>query len=280
MATVQQTPTKRRKKRRRKRRQRKSNGRARPFVVPQSPPAVFSFAETDEVLAESLRRALNTIWFAYQPIVDPDFQIMGHEALLRSREPGLETALPLLESARRRGHSDDLLIQMWTQAPEPFGDGGLEHVWLFMNVEPNELSLFAELARSGPLRHLADRIVLEVSERAGLRAPDGITAAATTLKDMGFRIAVDDFGGAFTSIDTFARLEPNLIKLDGGLIRGVERCRHRQLYLQKMLEMCDDLGVLTVAEQVETRAEFETLRDLGCHYLQGFFVGRPEPLGS
>jgi len=231
------------------------------------------------VLAASLRRALNTLWFAYQPIVDAHFQIVGYEAFLRSQEPGLSTALPLLESARRQGLSDDLLLQMWRQAPAPFGPDGLEDTWLFMNVEPGELALFRDLARSGPLQHLAHRIVLEVTERASLRDRPDMVTVGRELKDMGFRIAVDDFGGAFSGIDTFAALEPEYVKLDGGLIRGLDRSRHRRLYIQKILEMCGDLDAKVVAEQVETPAEFDCLRDLGCHYLQGFFAGRPEPLG-
>ena len=250
-------------------------------AVPERPQLDQAPGPTDPalILEASLRRALNTLWFAYQPIVDAGFQIVGYEALLRSQEPGLDTALPLLESARRQGLSDDLLLQMWTQAPGPFGPGGLEDTWLFMNVEPGELVLFRDLARSGPLRHLAHRIVLEITERASLRDRVGMADASRDLRSMGFRIAVDDFGGAFSGIDTFAAVEPALIKLDGGLIRGVDRSAHRRLYVRKVLEMCQELGVEVVAEQVETPAEFDCLRDLGCHYLQGFFAGRPEPLG-
>lgn len=245
-------------------------------VLPAPPPAA---ADPAAALAASFRRALHGLWFAYQPVVDGRFQIVGYEALLRSHEPGIDTARPLLETARRLERSDDLLLQMWNHAPEPFGPGGLDRAWLFMNVEPAELVVFRDLARGGPLRAMADRIVVEVTERAAVLPHSGMQHAAEDLRSMGFRIAIDDFGGAWTGIATFAALQPDLVKLDGALIRGIDKSRHRRLYVRKMLEMCDELGARVVAEEVETPTEFETLRELGCHYLQGFHVGRPEALG-
>ncbi|MEZ4417923.1 MAG: EAL domain-containing protein [Gemmatimonadota bacterium] len=246
-------------------------------VQPATPQAALDPAAA---LAASFRRALDGIWFAYQPVVDSRFQIVGYEALLRSEEQGLHTALPLLDTARRLERSDDLLLQMWTQAPQPFGPGGLDSEWLFMNVEPSELVVFRDLARGGPFRALAPRIVIEITERAALLPHAGLDRAAVDLKAMGFRVAIDDFGGAYTGIATFAALEPDLIKLDGQLIRGIDRSRHRQLYVRKLLEMCDELGTKVVAEEVETPAEFEALCDVGCQYLQGFYVGRPEALAA
>ncbi len=95
------------------------------------------------------------------------------------------------------------------------------------------------------------------------------------LRELGFRIAVDDLGAGYAGLSSFALLEPDIVKLDMTLVRDVDRSSVKQKLVASMASLCRDMGLLTVAEGVETQAERDTLIHLGCDLLQGFYFARP-----
>jgi EAL domain-containing protein (putative c-di-GMP-specific phosphodiesterase class I) len=146
---------------------------------------------------------------------------------------------------------------------------------LFVNVHALELT-DADLYRaSAPLSARAAAVVLEVTERTSFERVPDLRARIKGLRDLGYRIAVDDLGAGYAGLTSFAALEPDVVKLDMALVRGVDREPIKHRLVGSMTRLCRDLGILVVAEGVETTAEKEALLDLGCDLLQGYLFGRP-----
>ena len=228
-----------------------------------------------EGLENQFRRAVDTIWFAYQPIIDSNWTIVGFEALLRCEESGLRGPLEFLSAAEQLGYVDELAGTIRELAPAPLLD---RSELLFMNIDPSQLRSEAYFARNDALVAMGDRVVLEITERASMQTILGFEEKIWKLKESGFKIAVDDLGAGYSGLTTFAQLEPEFVKLDGALIRGVQRSERKKMVIGSMANLCVELGIGVVAEGVETQEEFEVLRELGCTYSQCFFVGRPAPL--
>jgi EAL domain-containing protein (putative c-di-GMP-specific phosphodiesterase class I) len=122
--------------------------------------------------------------------------------------------------------------------------------------------------------------VLEVTERGRIDAVSDLNARIERLRALGYRIAVDDFGAGYAALNSFASLHPDVAKIDMALVRGVDRDPYRRTLVASVNAMCRDLGILVVAEGIETEAERATLVDLGCDLLQGFLIGMPAPVSG
>lgn len=228
-----------------------------------------------QAMEDRIDRALDTMWFAYQPIIDADWSIVGYEALLRNEDPVLRSPVELIDTARRAERHQELAKAIWKKAPTAL-DQLPPGQKLFMNVDPEQLALIRDLASHGPLATAAERIVLEVAESAARGDSSSFVRDVEALKDLGFTLAVDDLGAAYSGLFAFAQLDPEYVKLDGALIRNVNANDRRRRLLEDLIALCGELDVTVVAEGVETRKEFEALQELGCHLFQGFFVGRPD----
>jgi EAL domain-containing protein (putative c-di-GMP-specific phosphodiesterase class I) len=116
-----------------------------------------------------------------------------------------------------------------------------------------------------------DRIVIEITERSALIDPQLARRHVLRLKELGFRVALDEFASGYCSPMSLVRLPVNRIKIDVSLIREVGRCPRAAVVLRGIVE----LGRQTVAEGAESRLQLAFLRDLGCQLAQGHFIGRP-----
>jgi EAL domain-containing protein (putative c-di-GMP-specific phosphodiesterase class I) len=92
---------------------------------------------------------------------------------------------------------------------------------------------------------------------------------------MGFRIALDDLGAGYAGLTSFTQLEPEFVKLDMELIRGIHQHEMKRKIVRSMVELCHDMGKCIVAEGVETLEECRAIVDLGCDLLQGYFLAKP-----
>ena len=228
-------------------------------------------------LHTSFDRALETLSIVFQPIVDRrSRKTAGFEALMRSREPSIPTPGAMLEAAERLGRIHEVgrrVRELATAAFRPPSDDML----LFVNLHPADL-LDADLYnRNAPLSKLADHVILEITERTAL---DDITESkhrATELRHRGFRIAIDDLGAGYAGLTSFATLEPEVVKLDMSLIRGIESSPVKRHVVESMTKLCRDLDMKVVAEGIETVQELGVIIDIGCDFLQGYLLGRPGP---
>jgi EAL domain-containing protein (putative c-di-GMP-specific phosphodiesterase class I) len=223
----------------------------------------------------SFERALDAIWIAFQPIVRvSDHSIFGYEALLRSEEPSLTEPEPILRAAERLGALSRLGRTIRNRAAEPMSDAHGSNT-LFVNLHPQDL-LDPDLHdEQSALARISHRVVLEITERASISDIDNVHGRIRDLRDLGFRIAVDDLGAGYAGLNSFALLEPEFVKLDMTLIRDVDRVTVKQKLVRSMTSLCKDMGMLVVAEGIETRAERDTLVDLGCDLFQGYLFARP-----
>jgi EAL domain-containing protein (putative c-di-GMP-specific phosphodiesterase class I) len=94
---------------------------------------------------------------------------------------------------------------------------------------------------------------------------------------MGYRLAVDDLGAGYAGLTWFTQLEPEVVKLDMSLIRGIDSEPTKQKLARSMASLCHDLGILVIGEGVETAAEQKGLVTAGLDLLQGYFFARPGP---
>jgi EAL domain-containing protein (putative c-di-GMP-specific phosphodiesterase class I) len=225
-------------------------------------------------LEEAFVRALQGLWMAYQPIVRSDGTIFGHEALLRSDLKALPNPGAMFDAAERLGRVHDLGRAVRMRAAASIeGPGGPD---LFVNVHALELIDADLYASSAALSARARTVILEVTERSSFERVPELRARIKSLRELGYRIAVDDLGAGYAGLTSFAALEPEVVKLDMALVRGVDHEPIKRRLVGSMARLCRDLGILVVAEGIETPAEREVLVDLGCDLLQGYLIGRPE----
>jgi EAL domain-containing protein (putative c-di-GMP-specific phosphodiesterase class I) len=226
-------------------------------------------------LEASFERALQQLWVAYQPIVDAKtHEVYGYEALMRSTEPSLPHPGAMLDAAERLGTLDVLGRTVRNLAVMPMMEAPERGV-LFVNLHVADLLDPTLASQSSPLSKIADRVVLEITERASLDEVKDARTRVATLRDMGFRIAVDDMGAGYAGLTSFALLEPEIIKLDMSLVRDVHLSGTKRKIIRSMTSLAKDMGMMVVAEGVETLAERDILVQLGCDLLQGFFLARP-----
>jgi EAL domain-containing protein (putative c-di-GMP-specific phosphodiesterase class I) len=220
---------------------------------------------------------VNLMWMAFQPIVAwRERRVFGYEALLRSNEPLMKNPAELLDAAERLGRLDELgravraKVAVAAEARECAG------AMLFVNLHSSDLNDEELYSPKAPLSKIADRVVLEVTERASLHTVPNVAGSVQKLKAMGFQIAVDDLGAGYAGLSSFTQLEPGVAKLDMSLVRGVDADPRRQNIVRSMKTLCDDLGVQVVAEGVETAEERDMLAELGCDLFQGYLFARPQ----
>jgi EAL domain-containing protein (putative c-di-GMP-specific phosphodiesterase class I)/CheY-like chemotaxis protein len=225
----------------------------------------------------TLDEALRDCWLAAQPIVRATGgSVFAHELLLRSRAPRLATPGAVFDAAERLGRVREVgrVVRRLAAAVPAAG------CCLFINVHPLELADEELYSAETLLGRRAGAIVLEITERGSLESVSGLEDRVRRLRELGYRLAVDDLGAGYAALNSFAALRPDVAKLDMSLVRGVDRDPYRRRLIGSVTDMCRDLGIATVAEGVETPDERATLVDLGCDLLQGFLIGRPcAPVG-
>jgi EAL domain-containing protein (putative c-di-GMP-specific phosphodiesterase class I) len=226
-------------------------------------------------LAANFDRALESIWIAYQPIVSSSTRkVFGYEALLRSSEPSMPHPGALLDAAERLGRLEILGRTIREAAAAPIA-GSADAGVLFVNLHTTDLLDPMLLSRDAALSRIAHRVVLEITERASLEKVKDVRARIAALREIGFRIAVDDLGAGYAGLTSFALLEPEIVKLDMTLVRDVHQSATKRKLIRSMAELCKDMGMLVVGEGVEIVEERDCLVELGCDLLQGYFFAKP-----
>jgi EAL domain-containing protein (putative c-di-GMP-specific phosphodiesterase class I)/CheY-like chemotaxis protein len=225
-------------------------------------------------LGSTLDGSLGSLWMAYQPIVSwKDRRPVAYEALLRSKEPTLQNPVSILGAAESLGRLPEVGRALRARVAKdcagcPVGE-------IFVNIHPLDLSDDSLFSSVAPLSAVAERIVLEVTEREAL---DDVPAAGeriAALREMGFRIALDDLGAGYAGLTSFAQLEPDFVKFDMSLVRGLDKNEKKKKLIQSMTALFKELGLRTIAEGVETASERDALTSIGCDLLQGYLFAKP-----
>jgi EAL domain-containing protein (putative c-di-GMP-specific phosphodiesterase class I) len=229
----------------------------------------------DPAQAAGFERALEKLWMAFQPIVSLNAGApIAYEALMRSNHDGYRSPMQLLEYAEKNGRLVDLgrcVRRLCSDAVR-----NLPHrTSLFVNLHAQDL--FDPDLYTGSLVEHAERVVLEITERGALDEVSDVGDRIRTLRNLGFRVAIDDLGAGYAGLTSIAVLEPDYVKLDMTLTREMAKSMVKRRLVGSMVDACRDCGMSVVAEGVETIRELSILRELGCDLLQGYYFARPSP---
>lgn len=230
----------------------------------------------DDVAALSARfaRALEQTWMAYQPIVDrATGEVRAYEALLRTDETSMQRPDVFIGVAERL----DRVIELGRAVRKAVAVDASqlpEGVRLFVNLHPLELTDEQLFSADNPLAAMASRVVIELTERVALDTLVDTPRRCAMLRRMGFAIAIDDLGAGYAGLGSLAAIEPEVVKLDMGLVRGITTNPKKQRIVHATATLCRELGSEVVAEGVENVAERDAL---GSHVdmLQGYLYARP-----
>jgi EAL domain-containing protein (putative c-di-GMP-specific phosphodiesterase class I) len=216
--------------------------------------------------------------FRYQPILSMQpFQVVGFEALCRFAPEPYRTPDLWFAEAHAAGFGERLEVAVLRHAVEALRVLPAP-VFVSVNASPATIlggslpDVFAGL----PMR----RLVLEVTEHA--RVPDygALREALAPLRDAGAKLAIDDAGAGYSSLQHILHLRPDIIKLDMGLTRSVDRDPAKRALVAALCHFARETGCQIVAEGIETEAEFEALEGLGVAKGQGYLLGRPGDLAA
>jgi EAL domain-containing protein (putative c-di-GMP-specific phosphodiesterase class I) len=123
---------------------------------------------------------------------------------------------------------------------------------------------------------LAERLIVEITETAGLDDMDACARFVTTLRELGCRVALDDFGAGYTSFRHLKQLAVNIVKIDGSFVRNIRSTPDNLVFVRTLIDLARTFDLETVAECVETMDEADILTAEGVNYLQGYAFGKPE----
>ncbi len=215
---------------------------------------------------------------AFQPIVDiAAGDVWAHEALVRGPEgQGAGWVLGQVTDANRYAFDQSCRIKAIELAASlPMDDARLSINFLPNAVYKAETCIRATLAAARRTGFPTDRIIFEVTENERVVDHDHLKSIFTEYKRQGFLTAIDDFGSGYSGLNLLAEFQPDIIKLDMELTRGIDADRARRSIVKAILAVCDDLAIIPIAEGIETADEARTLRDLGVTLMQGYLFARP-----
>jgi EAL domain-containing protein (putative c-di-GMP-specific phosphodiesterase class I) len=229
-------------------------------------------------LEVSLDSAIRTLRMAYQPIVEPEARrIVGFEALVRTEEPALPNPVAIFGAAERLGRVAEVGRAIRQRVADTMHAASATDVDIYINVHPSELQGDDLCAADAPLARFAGRVVFEITERAPVHEGAGALERVRRLREIGYRVAVDDLGSGYAGLNYFALLSPDIVKLDMALVRNIAAEPVKQKLLGSMTQLCRDLKIGVIAEGVETPDERDAIGSLGCPLMQGFLFARPGP---
>ena len=262
------------------------------FMPGAAPPALPDFARMTtlhalDVLAQSgwlldqLAEGRFTSFF--HPIVHAQdtTRVFAHEALLRGveRDGSIIAPQPILTLAREAGLLHEVDSAACRSAIREAARHGPD-MCVFINFSP--------AAIEDPIAHLEgtvraieeaklprERVVFEVVEADRFADAAHLDAVLAGYKSAGFRVALDDLGAGWSTLNLVHRLRPDFIKLDRELIRGVHNDPVKALIARKLLEIGRELGIGTIVEGIEQPEELRWVREHDADFVQGFLLGRP-----
>lgn len=238
-----------------------------------------SISDAHQDLVDTIQgRHLGT---AFQPIVDlVRGRILGVEALVRPRPtPSFRTPAELFDRAEQLGLLwilEDAIRRATFRAAHPWPEGTL----LFLNTTPDVIAheSFPEtlLDAASQIADLTpDRLVIEITERAADTHLSRVRDAVNVLRARGVQIALDDVGAGENGLKRITQVHPDWLKLDRGLIAGIDSDPVRQHLVRSLVDFASSTGVGVIAEGIERRAELSTVVALGVSCAQGFLIGCP-----
>jgi EAL domain-containing protein (putative c-di-GMP-specific phosphodiesterase class I) len=218
---------------------------------------------------------------AFQPIVDVSRgEIWGYEALVRGTEgQGAGSVLQAVTDANRYVFDQACRVKAIELAG--LNLQASSRVRLSINFMPNAVyepraCIRATLAASARAQFDPRRLMFEFTENERMSDAAHVANIVSEYKRMGFMTALDDFGAGYAGLGLLAKFQPDLIKIDMDLLRGIDSSLARQAIIGGIVAIARQLDVIVLAEGVETEAELTTLRAAGIDLFQGYYFAKPK----
>jgi len=269
------------------------------YAAKQRGKASFCFYEPQMIARASERLALSTelreglargeFRVCYQPKVDlRSRELVGLEALARWEHPVRgqlppSVFIPLAEDCGLIARVGERVVREVAGQIARWRAEGLPLVPVAINLSMQEVqaaqfvpTLLGTLAEAGLDRHA---IEFEITETAAMTDVHTTLRHLNELDALGFRIAIDDFGTGFSALSYLHRFPISTLKIDQSFIAGLHgpEVQSTRALVEGVLSLARTLGIETIGEGIETEAQRQTLRELGCDYGQGYLLGRPAP---
>jgi diguanylate cyclase (GGDEF)-like protein len=230
---------------------------------------------TEEVVA-----ALNArrIFLVYEPVVaSRSRQLAFYECLMRVRRAdgtllAVNDVVPLAEQLGLVRLLDHRVLEL--VLAELLATPGLKaslNVSAASTVDRDWWGVLGATLRAHP--GIAERLIVEITETAAIHNLDDTRGFVARVKELGCRIAIDDFGAGYTSFRNLRKLGVDLVKIDGAFVQNISRSEDDRIFVQTLIELARRLGLETVAEWVQDETAAAMLVEWGCDYLQGALVG-------
>lgn len=223
---------------------------------------------------------------AYQPILSITHRrVVGYEALLRPHHDDGSQSDPSQFLAHSAARGEHLIVDRVSRAAHIANYGSAQrNAWLFLNMHPDVFNIGAGLGnfpvdvleRYGVPPH---QVVLELLEHQS-HDETAFQAAAMHYREHGFMLAIDDFGSGQSNFDRVWNLRPDFVKLDRSLVQRAEDSLVNQRMVRHMVALLHQAGSMVVAEGVETRRQALVMMEADVDFLQGFWLGRPQPVAD
>ncbi|MDE2602564.1 MAG: bifunctional diguanylate cyclase/phosphodiesterase [Bradyrhizobium sp.] len=230
---------------------------------------------TDEIVTALNQRR---IVLAYEPVVEAASRAPAfHECLVRMEQDDGQMLLApdIVPVAERLGlirlvdhRVLELVVAELAASPD---------VRLSLNISPDTTmdpdwsATIESLMRAHP--GVAERLIVEITETVAIQDIDNIRGFITRLKNLGSRIAIDDFGAGYTSFRNLRKLGVDILKIDGAFVQNITRSADDRAFVQTLIDLARRLEIRTVAEWVQDDESAKMLCDWGCDYIQGRLIG-------
>jgi diguanylate cyclase (GGDEF)-like protein len=239
-------------------------------------------------IEQALRRAdfERELDMVYQPIIDTGTNhILAFEALARWNSPDIgpvspQIFLPLAERRQLMGQVTETLLVKALAAARHWP----EHVMLCFNLSACDLMSAGTMAAVQRIVLMSgmepSRVEFEITETAEMDDFTQVVTSIGQLRDLGARIALDDFGSGFSSLGRLLLLKVDKIKVDKSFVSDIGHGRISPSIIRSVVNLCEDLGIDCVVEGVETEFQRAILQSLGCRWMQGYLFSKPVTSGS
>ncbi|HEX6071821.1 MAG TPA: EAL domain-containing protein [Sphingomicrobium sp.] len=238
--------------------------------------------ETEKALTEAVQRGEFVL--AYQPQMSlVTGELAGAEALLRWNHPrdglrGPSTFIPIAEKTGLIAEIGEWVLSEVATALGGWHRNGFSGRLAF-NVSPRQVErpdFFVKLRQAfADAQAPLTLVELEFTESAAMEASDAVLEEIAALREDGARISIDDFGTGYSNIARLRSMPLDRVKLDPSLISDIETCEKARVVVQAVIQLIKGVECEVVAEAVETVAQADILRAMGCETVQGFVFAAP-----
>jgi len=230
---------------------------------------------TDEIVTALNERRIVT---AFEPVVHADTRTPAfYECLVRMQQDDGRVLLapdivPVAEGLGLIRLVDHRILELVVAEL-----ASASNVQLSLNISPETTmdpdwwASIESMMRAHP--GIAERLIVEITETVEIQDLDDLRGFVRRLKDLGARIAIDDFGAGYTSFRNLRKLGVDIVKIDGAFVQNLARSADDRAFVQTLVDLARRLQIKTVAEWVQDEASVALLRDWGCDYIQGRLIG-------